>query len=141
MRVICKVTEQNYNKIHILIPTFSRGRGSSLAGLTPVQHNSPLWGHRLLAAGRVRSCCVTAVRVHASLFTDRRQRLTTHSAWGDPALLRKSQPRAGAGPSPIGPRTKVREDGDMATEPKTSHGHGDISCCREERPRCHGCTL
>lgn len=29
----------------------------------------------------------------------------------------------------------------MATEPKTSHGHGDISCCREEKPRCRGRTL
>lgn len=131
-----------------LIPSPSLPRYSSSADLAPVQDNSSLWGHRLQAAGcrqqaagRVRSCCVTAVRVHASLFTGRRQRITTHSACGDAALLRKSQPCTGAGPPPIGPRSGVREDSDMATEPKTSHGHGDISCCREERSRCRRRTL
>lgn len=97
---------------------------SSFADLAPTKDNSSLLGSQaagctLQAAARVRSSCVTAVRVHASLFTSHRQRITTRSACGDAALLHKSQPRAGAGPPPIGPRSEVGEDGDMATEPKT----------------------
>lgn len=63
--------------------------------------------------------CVAVYRPHKRI---------THTACRDARLLCKSQPSAGWTPSPIGSDSEVREEGNMATESQTSHGHGDISC-------------
>lgn len=57
----------------------------------------------------------------------------THTACRDARLLCKSQPSAGWKPLPIGSNREVGKEGNMATESKTSHGHGDISCCWVKR--------
>ena len=55
-------------------------------------------------------------------------------------LACKSQPSAGWKPSPIGSNNKVGEEGNMATESKTSRGGCDISSCWVKGPGCHWCT-
>lgn len=101
----------------------------SLVLCSSVYDNSWFW---VQAAGRIGSCCVSVVRVCVLLFTCPVRESHTLPC-RDARLLRKSQPSAGWTPSPIGSDSEVREEGNMATESQSSHGHGDISCCWVKR--------
>lgn len=80
---------------------------------------------------QAESCCIRVVHVCVLLFTGPIRE--SHTACRDAWLLCKSQPTAGWKPSPIGSNNEVREEGNMATESKTSHGYGDISSCWVKR--------
>lgn len=72
------------------------------------------------------SCCISVVRC---VSISRPQKRITHTACRDARRVCKSQPSASREPAPIGSGSRVREGGNMATESKASHGHGDISSC------------